>query len=249
VGRATKTLVAGVTIAFAYAALALLSGQLNPTAGKPILDGLVPPQQYLWVDPPAALEPTNVQPVSETATLRLTPRGSPAYVLTTADAQATLVLPEGAIAARDDQVDARLSIEPLDPAGFAAPDPPLRILGNVYRFQATYLPGELPVDRSAVAIDVVLVYPLAPNDHGTHQLVFSSDGQAWTPLETDDAPAIPTANAAIDRPGYIAVAGEVQPDFTAAGDRGWLAIVAAIVTVGLASLGAATLILRRRRPR
>jgi hypothetical protein len=240
---------AGVAIALLYAASAHVSARLSPSAARPLLDGLAPPQSYLWVDPPAALESSNLQPAPAHARLGMTPSGSPSYVLTTADAQATLILPVGTLPPTQDQTDVELSVVPLAATEVSAPEPPLQILGNVYRFQATYLPSGEAAGSFEEPVDAVLVYPRAANDHGSHQLLFSVDGITWTALDTNDTPSVPQADATIDRPGYLAVAGQVQPVFTQSGSASVLRqAIALAVIVGIAFL-AVTIFERRRRSR
>ena len=96
--RTTRTIAAGIAIVAFYAATAWLSGQLSPLARRPLLDGLAPPTPYRWVDPPPELASTNLAPAPGTFRVELGTRGSLTAVLTTTDAQVTLILPKGSFA-------------------------------------------------------------------------------------------------------------------------------------------------------
>jgi hypothetical protein len=237
--RTTRTIAAGVAIVAFYAATAWLSGQLSPLARRPLLDGLAPPTPYRWVDPPPELASTNLAPAPGTFRVELGNRGSLTAVLTTTDAQVTLILPKGSFAPAEGDRAIEVSIEPLAASGSDPPPPPLEIEGNVYRLGATYLPSGEPAEFAAEA-RVVLTYPFSTGVHPGNTIVHSTDGATWITVDTNDLPSIQQADAPIDALGYVAVAGDptatVPPGL--AGDEGSSVATIAIV-VGLVILAAA----------
>jgi hypothetical protein len=245
--RSAKALAAGVAVGLVYASTAWLSGHLSPVARRPLLDGFIPPTPYRWVDPPRDLAPTNVEPASAASEVELGNRGSVTAILSTEDAQVTLVLPRGAFAEARQQRGVGVQIEPLAPDDVEPPEPPQRILGNVYRLRAFYVPSG---ERAALEIDarVVLVYPFIPTDHGEHAVVASPDGETWTAVETNDFRSIQQADGAIETLGYVAVVQTgTSPAPTPGGEEGTDVAMIAIV-VGLVALAAgAALALRPSR--
>lgn len=243
----SRTLGAGLAVALVYAATALWSAHLGPLARRPLLDGLAPPTAYRWVEPPPELAATNEPPTPGTFDVGLGKTGSETTVVTTDDAQVTLILPEGAFADARGQRGVQITVEPL--AGTVArPDDPLRVVGNAYRVEATYRPSGDEAELSGLAT-VVLVYPLLANDHGSHSIVRSATGERWETLETDDLPSIQQAGADIDGLGYLAVAGEPAsptvgtPEDDGGSSTATIVIVAALIVLAVA----AALLLRKGR--
>lgn len=237
-GAPSRTVLAiGISVLALYVAAAWFSGQLSPLARRPLLDGLIPPAPYRWVDPPPELASTNVEPAPATALVELGNQGSVTAIVSTEDAQVTLVLPRGAFATARQQTDVRVQIEPLAQSAAARPDPPLRILGNVYRVSARYVPSDDAAPLAGGA-RVVLVYPFIPTDHSEHAVVVSADGRPWTTVETNDFRSIQQADGPIDTLGHIAVARtrRTAPQAPTAEDGVDVATVAIIV--GLVALAA-----------
>jgi hypothetical protein len=241
----------GAAVVVAYVAAAVLSGHLSPLARRPLLDGLIPPTPYRWVDPPPELASTNVEPASQTFEVALGERGSETAVLTTADAQVTLILPKNVFPAAPDQRAVSVRIEPLAASAVDEPDPPLLILGNVYRLEAAYRPSR---DLAAFGGEarVVLVYPRIANDHGGHEILVSHDGRSWRGSETNDLPSIQQADAAIASLGYVTVGGR-PPSPTASSAPGASSSTAATIGIvaGLLVLAVGTAVVlwpSRRRP-
>jgi hypothetical protein len=234
-----------------YVASAALSGHLSPLARRPLLDGLLPPTSYRWVDPPTELEATNVVPSRQDFSVELGDAGSKIAVLTTADAQVTLILPRGAFAGAPSADSVRVRIAPLAASAVEAPAGPGQLLGNVYLLEATYRPSG---DPAALDQDsrVVLVYPLVANDHGGHEVLLSLDGASWTASETNDLPSIQQVDAPIDALGYVVVsASSVTPTATPgapAGEGGSNAAVIAIVASLIVLLAGTAIVLRPSRP-
>ena len=240
----TRALGAGVALAAVYAAGALLSGHLSPLARRPLLDGLAPPTAYRWVEPPPELAATNKEPTPLSQTVGLKNKGSETAVLTTDDAQVTLILPQGAFEAAEGQRGVEVTIEPVGPSTLSAPNAPLHVIGNAYRLGATYAPSGAKAKLQALST-VVLVYPLLANDHGAHTVIRSRDGAAWEPVKTDDLPSIQQAGGDLTELGYVAVAGQPASPKAGGSGTGSSATTIAIVA-GLVVLAAVAAFLLRR---
>jgi hypothetical protein len=236
-GRSGRALAAGVAIVALYAASAWLSGQLSPLARRPLLDGLVPPTPYRWVDPPPELAGTNLVPASSTFRVELGNRGSLTAIVTTDDAQVTLILPRGAFADAAGERGVEVRIEPLAPSEVTPPEPPAVILGNVYRLRADYVPSG---ERAALASDarVVLVYPFVPTDHSVHEVISTADGMAWTAVETNDFRSIQQADGPIETLGYVAVAQSGVTASPPAGPGETSGVATIVIVIGLIVLAA-----------
>lgn len=246
--RRARALAAGIVAALAYAAAAWLSGQLSPLARRPLLDGLIPPAPYRWVDPPADLAPTNLEPASEESEVELGNRGSVTAIVSTDDAQVTLVLPRGAFPAAQGERRVRVRIEPLAPDEVDPPEMPLRILGNVYRLRANYVPSDDPASLAAEA-RVVLVYPFVATDHSEHAVLVSADGVTWSAVETNDFRSIQQADGPIETLGYVAAAQTGTRASPTPGAAGGTDAATIAIVVGLVALAAgAALALRPARP-
>jgi hypothetical protein len=240
-----RALAAGLAVAVAYLALAAISGRLSPLARRPLLDGTAPVAPYRWVSPPPELAATNVPPTAGDFTLPLTDHGSRPDVLTTDDAQVTIILQAGTFAPAPGQTDVRLTVTPTDPATIGSPDG-LAIIGNAYLLEATYEPGgDAILEHLQEPLEVILVYPLTPDAHTTARSVVSSaDGQTWNVSEGTDSLAIQQAEGPVDTPGYVAVGARQTPvEFPSTPEEGSnstlgialivLAVCAALVGVGL----------------
>jgi hypothetical protein len=206
-GVPIRTVIAiGVAAVAVYVATAWFSGQLSPLARRPLLDGLVPPAPYRWADPPPELAPTNLEPTPAATVVHLGTRGSAIAIVSTDDAQVTLVLPRGAFGTAPHQQGVRVRIDPLPPDTVEPPEPPLRILGNVSRLRGNYVPSGDPAPLQTEGVRVVLVYPLISADHSKHAVIVSPDGESWTSVETNDFRGIQQADGPIETLGYVAVA-------------------------------------------
>jgi hypothetical protein len=246
VSTRARALGAGIALAIVYGASAVLSGHLSPLARRPLLDGLAPPTAYRWVEPPPELAATNQEPTPLSLQVALKNNGSETAVATTDDAQVTVILPRGAFGDAEGQRGVEVTVEPVAPLSVSAPDAPLHVVGNVYRLSAAYTPSGT---RAALQVlsTVVLVYPLLANDHGAHTVIWSHDGKAWKPIETDDLPSIQQAGGDLTEFGYVAVAGRPASP-TAGGSGGSGSSVATIAIVaGLVVLALVAAFLLRRR--
>jgi hypothetical protein len=150
-----------------------------------------------------------------------------------------------------------VSLAPLDPTKLAAPRSPLTISGNAYRISGTYRPSGRPLKGSLVsAIEIVLVYPALKNVHGSHTLILSETGKAWTEVDTNDLVSVGQADGRIDSLGYVAAAvtGAATATRTIPGGRtpheSFPIAVAIGITAALVLLAGVALGIRnsRRRP-
>lgn len=171
---------AGAVLGYLAAALLTVWAGLLPL--RPLYDGLAPPQPYNWIDPPEGIE-DNVVPETETFTIELREDGSAPGSVTTADGQASLILPGTAIAPMEGEEEVRVDIVPLAPDEVSPPPEGLTFDGNAYRFSATYAATGEPVviERELM---VVLRYPA----HAEVMLRYD-EGGGWRELEADVAPA------------------------------------------------------------
>jgi len=241
----SRALGAGLAVVIVYAATAILSGLLSPLSRGPLLDGLAPPTAYRWVEPPPELAATNQKPTPGTFTVDLGSDGSKTAVFTTDDAQVTVILPRGSFADAEGQRSVEVTVEPL-PGATAHPDDPLSVVGNVYLVEATYQPSGDAAKLANVA-NVVIVYPLLANDHGSHSIIWSRSGERWKALDTDDLPSIAQAGADIDELGYLSVAGQPASPTGGSGTSGGASSAATIAIVaGLIVLAVIAAVLLRR---
>jgi hypothetical protein len=242
----------GLGVAALYIAGAAWSAHLDPLDRRPLLDGLAPPPAYRWVEPPPALAPQNVAPDAKRVTLSerdatYDPKtGSAPGVYATDDFQATLTLAARAIPPRAAASEVELRILPSAPS----PDPVVpdgyRIAGNVIEVTATYRPTGGDVTKLAADAQLLLSYPAIFG--GVDDTVLAStDGIAWTALESTNHLGQQLVVANIDRLGMFAV-GQTSGSSpgSAAGDTeavpGWL--IGVLVALGV--IAALTAIAARR---
>ena len=206
-----RALAAGLAVAAVYFGLAAVSGHLSPLARRPLLDGFAP-VNYRWVSPPPELADANEAPAAGDFTLPLTAGGSQPDVLATDDAQITLIPIKGTFPPAPGQRQVHLTITPMAPDTVEPPDPPLVIVGNVYRVEATYEPSGRPIEAPAKPIEAIVVYPLPPNVHATtHAVIASPDGSSWQVSEGTDTPGNQQVEGPVETLGFIAAAGDLQP--------------------------------------
>jgi hypothetical protein len=236
--RTARTLAAGIAIVALYAGSAWISGQLSPLARRPLLDGLAPPTPYRWVDPPPELASTNLAPAPGTFRVELGNRGSVTAVLTTIDAQVTLILPKGSFGPAERERAVEVSIEPLAASSVEPPPPPFEILGNVYRLDSTSIPSGEPAGLAAEA-RLVLTYPFSTGAHPGHTIVHSSDGASWTATDTNDLPSIQQTDAPIEALGYVAVARDATAGTPGPSNDETSPVATIVISLGLVVLAAA----------
>jgi hypothetical protein len=248
-----RAALAGLAVAAAYAALAAWSGHLSPLARRPLLDGLVPPAPYRWVEPPPELAADNVAPARQSFAVPLTDAGSETAVLTTDDAQLTVIFAEGSFAAADDQRSVQVRVEPLGPSAVSAPEPPTLIVGNVYLVDATYEPSGDPAPLR-VETRVVLVYPLRLNDHSGHEVLVSRRGTSWRAVESNDLRSIQQVDGTVRTLGHLAVGGlpvSATASPSPGADDGGMSVAAFVIVAALVALtvGAVAALLPARSSR
>lgn len=229
----------GVAVAAIYAVSAAWSGHLSPLARRPILDGVAPSVPYRWAEPPPELASTNLAPAPGAFRVELGNRGSVTKVFTTDDAQVTVILSARTFAPSADQRAIEVAIEPLGGSEVTPPEPPLQILGNVYRIEATYVPSG---DDARLRSDarIVLVYPFSTTLH-RHEVVVSPDGEAWTAVDTNDLPSIQQADGVTSTMDYVAIAGRPGSPAPPSGEGGGsnaatIAIVFALVVMAIGAV-------------
>jgi hypothetical protein len=201
-----RALAWGLAIVALYVAGGIVSGHLSPLARRPLLDGIIPPLPYRWVDPPPELADTNLPPASGRSRIPMRPNGSQAAFMATDDAQVTLNAPKGAVPAHPGSQAVVMTIEPIDPASVGPLPGALTVKGNVYVIAAAYQPGGDRIRRVDGSIVAILTYPALTNDLGDHTLVASPDGKRWTQIETHDQHATKQVNGRLRSFGYVAVA-------------------------------------------
>jgi hypothetical protein len=241
----------GAVLVVAYVAGAVVSGMLDPSLRRPLLDGLAGPAMYRWVDPPPALASTNQPPTPGRFSLQLDPkRGSAPGVFSTRDFQFSLALGLGAMAPHGGDTSILLQATPLAPEKSASVPDGLQIAGNVIRVRATYEPSGTPVDRFTSDGQLGLVYPLLFQGVGyTDTTLRSDDGRSWTALESDEVIAQQSVHAAVSAPGYFAVGQAASSSPTAgSASAGSRAIPIAIAIVAVLVGAFAVLRRRTRRP-
>jgi hypothetical protein len=166
--------------------------------------------------------------------------GSETAVLTTDDAQVTIILAEGSFPPDRGQRSVEVRVEPLGASAVTPPEPPTHIRGNVYLVEATYLPSGEPV-ALAVETRVVLVYPLLAGDHGGHDVLVSERGRAWTAVETTDLRSIQQVDGVVQDLAYLTVGGEpltpgVSPSPSSDGGDDGISVVAFVIVAALVVL-------------
>jgi hypothetical protein len=246
--RTRLAVITGVLVWAAYVLAAMFSGHLDPLARRPVLDGFAPPAAYRWVKPPPSLAAANLKPTPGGFEVTLDPQsGSEPQVLTTPDAQVSVVLGQGSVPPRVGFSRIDITVTPQAPRAVRVTEN-LSIAGNVVRIEAAYAPGGPPVDAIGAGGQLVLFYP-PPLDHllHDHALLFSTDGITWKELVSQDAAAQQQVLATITQFGYFAV-GEKSEGTEKPFPIGRVIYYALIIGgVGLIVVGIVVSELRRRR--
>jgi hypothetical protein len=234
----------GLLVVVAYLALAVWSSRISPLARGPLLDGLGPLAPYRWVTPPPELAATNQPPSRGRFDVTLGDGGSEASTFVLSDNQVTLILPEGAFAARAAQVEVRLRVDPVDPATLGPPPAGQTVFGNAYRLSARYVPSSEPVGALRAPIDAFLVYPVtATLVSANHRIATSPDGDAWTIQAGTDAHALQQVEGSVPDLGYAVVVGVLgTPTPSPAGDPSGsrtlaIGLLVAAACIGLVGVG------------
>jgi hypothetical protein len=226
----------GAAVLLAYLASALLSSRLSPLARHPLLDGTGTPQAYRWVSPPPDQASSNQQPSSVTKTQDLSKQGGSGYVFTP-DGQAAVILGNRTFLGlpTQGQTGAVIKIQPLDPATLGALPPGKRASGNAYRVTATLQPSGASIAQFGAAVTVTLIYPPVASSGVTpppRTIMWSKDGQTWTPITTQDSHAGLQAAASTKDTGYFVVATPPLPATSTTTSH--LRLLAIIILIALA---------------
>ena len=147
---------------------------------RSLYDGVMPLPPYQWVHPPRELAQDNRPPSSGQATRDLDPAGRAPGAVATGDAQCTVILNEGTLAAGPQGQTVTVTITPLDPASIGPPPPDTRFDGNACRFDAVYGKSGV-VPQFGRPVTVVLRYAT-----GGTQIVRAVPGvtPVWQPIRS-----------------------------------------------------------------
>lgn len=174
-----RPVAAGLLAAALLTAAAL--GVTGPARlNRGLYDGVTPLPPYQWVHPPRELASDNRPPSSGQATRDLDPAGRSAGAVATGDAQCTVILNDGALAAGPVGQTVTVTITPLDAASIGPAPARMRFDGNACRFDAVYgKHGAVPQFKRPVT--VVLRYAT-----GGTQIVRAVPGgtPAWQPIRS-----------------------------------------------------------------
>lgn len=193
-------------------------------AVRPLYDGLAPPMPYRYVEPPPDLADENERPLPAVGTLILEDKGSRARQVETGDAQAIVVFPDLAFAAREGETEVAVRITPLGASRLPPAPGELVITGNAYRVTATYPRSKDPAELDRPAT-IVVRYPI----HDSAMLRL--DGRRWRTIGSQAAQASLQIFAETDELGTFATAGIPQPG------RQWIAYAAAAAGVVAGAVG------------
>lgn len=233
---------AGLALALLYAAAAAATGALVPGA-RPLFDGFAPPPPYRYVSPPPELAATNQPPVSARTSVPLGEGGSEAANASTADAQALVTLPAGAVAPHEEDAAVLVALVPRAPGALAPLPPALRPVSNAYQLELSYQPSGAAAEVGSRAMVALTGATLGDT------LLFSADGAAWQVVEG----ARPFGHThgmtgPAQGPGYYLVAASpaVTPPTTSGEDGGGVSPLLA-AAVALALVGGGGWLWHRRR--
>jgi hypothetical protein len=142
-----------------------------------LYDGFVPPPPYRWVRPPAAAAARNQRPEAGAGLITFAAEGSEYASVATGDGQAIAIFGPSALPPSAGESAVRVTLAPLDPATIHPSPAGLRIDGNAYRIDATYLQSQRPVALRK-PVTIVLRYP------STGTQILRSTESAWTALRS-----------------------------------------------------------------
>ena len=231
--RQRKMYAVGLLLAAVYFLVAQASFRSGLVPGKPLYDGLAPPEEYRWVKPPTGASST-LPPEEGNGTVTFTATASSASQIVTKDAQAQLIIPEAGIKSVAGQTEAVGTIKPLDPAADGRkPLPGLDFDSNAYVVEMHFGNGQ-PVELVKPAS---LVIRYAAAGIGLYQL----DESSWKKVEAAEAGASLQYFAEVQQLGTFVVmrrkvpkAAPVEDDQPTSALAQWgLGIAGAVVLGGL----------------
>lgn len=211
-------------------------------------DGLLPPQPYRYLHPPASLASENSPPAAGSGSLKVVQGRSSAGFLFTRDTQAGLVIPKGAFVTTPSATSIQIQIEPVETPG----NLPQHYIaeGNAYRITVTGQPGNTAV-RLAHRVNLTLRWPHPPLAiyeylSGKWSQVCYSDSATFT----TSTMACPTSTlgifTAVTNPALV---GGVTAPPTPTSRFAWLNRYIPFIIVAFVALLVALVALLSRRPR
>ncbi len=238
-----RSLAFGAAVAVVYVSVAVMTAHLSGHSVLPLYEGVGPPVQYQWVNPPKAFATGNVVPGPNTTTIAVGATGSNQGGIASTDTQFIVTLSDGAIPAKAGSTQASVLMEPLDPATLdplpagTSPD------GNAYRLSVRYDPNLGTLARVAVRASAVLSVPLPAN----RGIYFSPTGRGWKQLAVPAATQTSTVGASFFDMGVF-LAGTTHSANAGGGTSGTSVVTVIIgVLVGLLLVGGGAWFLLRLR--
>ncbi len=249
-----RIMAVGLVVVALYLVGAAVSGRMSPTARRPLLDGIGPPQPYQWVSPPPSLAAGNKPAEPGTVTLQLKASGTVGGVVSTRDLQVTLIFKDGAFSSAQGATGVDVVVTPLDPGTLGAPPTDLVTTGNAYRITASYggVGSSGPAPKLANSADLSMVYPSTPTSgftHVDHVILASPDGTSWSRVTTSDVTGALTAAAPVDALGFFVVAEPKSAARAGSTGRSYVPFIVAGIGVLLLLLSSPRVVgwIRRRR--
>ena len=219
-----RRLVWGVLAAGLYLLVATATARLQPGWVRPLLDGIAPPPgSYRWS---SLTGPEHPPPEGSTVVVNLSPTGSDGVRLTTPDSQASLGLFRNVATAQGGELFLEIRLDPTDPLQLGPPPPGLYPWSNAYQVRLTAQPGGRPIDTLAVRGQLGLV--AAVQRDGTRML-YSPDGGAWEPVESEAFGSGADQEADITRAGTYLLVGPEQLLVESSSPSPWWRLGAGVV--------------------
>jgi hypothetical protein len=208
---------------------------------RPFLDGYTPPPPYRWVSPPPKLASSNQPPTGGVTTIPLTDGSSDAAGAFTDDGQITVSFNPGTFSDTTGQTAVQVRITPVMPQ----PTTPAGVIadGNVYTFDATFVPSGKPAASLHFPVLLDMRYPAHKPD-----AIYRVARKTWTPLDGSTVQELLlTIDARTAQLGTFAAAHQASGGTTASGSVNPLVFLGlgAAVIVGVALLAGVRI--RRRR--
>lgn len=231
-----RPLAVGLGLGAVYLVAAAATLVLSDRPFRPLYDGLAPPLPYRWVVPPPEVARDNQQPVAARREFPLGPDGSPFVNVTPEDGQAVLLLAERAVPARPPDTSVEVAVTPLDVRTLGALPPGRNPESNAYQVTLTYRPSGAAAAEISPGTSALALVAAGPSDF----LLYSRDGQAWEPRETQPMGSVHGLETPFAGPGYYVVTS------IAGGGGGASPLVIAVVLL-VPPLLVGGLVLRNRR--
>lgn len=241
-GRRTTSGVVAAAVVALYLVVAALTSNLSGRHTLPLFEGVGPPPDYQWVNPPSAFAAGNVVPEPGIGDFPLGSAGNDAGGVADSAGQFVVNLGAGAIPPRTGEKTARIRIEPLDPATLPALPDGLRPDGNAYRIVVEYASSRATLDSFAHEVSAVIGLPLAPV-----KLFVTEDARQWREVKTTPAAQSTTLGARFRNTGVFLVATTHTIASPTQRDETSLGVIVAAVIVACALVGGGVFFLLRLR--